>query len=437
MQDPKCQFALKEFDGTKRGQDAFEREIRMLQHLRPANHPHIVMHITAWKSRKGRQSYILYPMAKYHLRSLLAGKPLVLNRDGMLWFLRQVKGLADATYSIHYLKKETVNLYRGGGTKEPENVKMVFDEKFSIGEDKWCSHQDIKPENILVFEKLKGHHPFFKLSDLGSGYFNDAKGSEDISEAVKTAQGTRVYYGPEIDQISERKGVSRPFDMWALGCCYLELLIWLFKPWTQSDFADKRLASERVDDIQFQEASYWSKTSDGRYDRKSAVNEVIAKLRKKHCASMPAFLQLIDIIEKLLDVEPLKRKKSEQLLEDLKELYNRTEAELGVDPNRYVDQYRTNHPERAEQLQKETSPPVRSGHSPSPSRELKQTGLGATEPASQPSHGGPSDHGTQQPTPERVEDDFEALRQEAQNEAARAEGTQPPSTLNTGPNPPS
>ncbi|POS71541.1 protein kinase [Diaporthe helianthi] len=84
-------------------------------------------------------------------------------------------------------------------------------------------HGDIKPENILWFKQDKSHPEFgiLKLSDFGLTTFHRAWTTAVNAEEVRV---THTYSAPE-QQTEET--LSRPFDVWSLGCIILEFVTWI------------------------------------------------------------------------------------------------------------------------------------------------------------------------------------------------------------------
>lgn len=89
-------------------------------------------------------------------------------------------------------------------------------------------HGDIKPQNILVFEKSKGaSSSTLVLADMGVSKFH--KEATDLRKsATLTPESTVSYEAPEADE-DQRNNKPRPrrYDMWSAGCMFLEFTVWL------------------------------------------------------------------------------------------------------------------------------------------------------------------------------------------------------------------
>src|SRR2546421_8194236 len=93
-------------------------------------------------------------------------------------------------------------------------------EKLVAETDQAAFHNDIKPENILVFSSGDGSPGVLKISDFGCGkvFRKECNSGEQATESF---YGTRDYESPDLVIYNE---ASKPNDIWALGCVFLELL---------------------------------------------------------------------------------------------------------------------------------------------------------------------------------------------------------------------
>lgn len=160
----------------------------MLNFLRDLNLAHLVVNLAAWrlKATNLREYCLLYPKATCDLRGLLEATAVPLDKDGVLWFLKQLLGLARTIKRIH--EAGTTDVKSSKTNKTPKGLEDVFGHS-----DKECSHQDIKPANILVFEKHLGRHPVLKLSDLGSGYVHAKNPQSTFSTGSVVSLHTFAY----------------------------------------------------------------------------------------------------------------------------------------------------------------------------------------------------------------------------------------------------
>jgi serine/threonine protein kinase len=84
------------------------------------------------------------------------------------------------------------------------------------------THGDIKPDNILGFEKSKDQEGHLVLGDFGLSRLNpdDATGG-----TPKVLGFTASYRPPVLDMRGTR--INRAQDIWSFGCVLLEMKCWL------------------------------------------------------------------------------------------------------------------------------------------------------------------------------------------------------------------
>jgi serine/threonine protein kinase len=289
----------------------FENEVKVLRNLAAYPHPHIVASLASWASDDMR--YILYPLAKGNLRSLFSQPPPAFDAAGIMWLLRQLEGLAGAVGHVHNMG----NL----GTGRKIRSKIGF-------------HHDIKPENILLFEDVENlEMPKLMLTDFGSGRVNEDS-PDNLSHKTDNYRGTLTYAGPDMHMYGH---VSRPFDMWALGCVFLEVLIWMCVP--GADQAVEEHARMRLDDPELptgrgaMDDTYWYKSfqsSGPTYRLKPSVLYAFSSL-EDHCHGMEVFQSVLRLVKRLLVIDPPARLKARDLEYELHLLKEKAKMELERD----------------------------------------------------------------------------------------------------------
>jgi serine/threonine protein kinase len=251
----------------------FARECRVLEGLGLAPHPNIVHLLFHWKL-DGYQ-YILFPLAEGDLDTFLrtTAQPQPTTRF-ITWYTTQLRGLSGALQYIHNFSL-------------PTSEGMAV--KHRIG-----FHHDLKPVNILLFKS--GGDPAiyeWKISDFGSGFVSDF--SDDDQESVyntKPSTGDPIYTGPEF---ALEGRVSRPKDVWSLGCIFLETMIWVAEPSGLAIDEFRKTRWELPDDRRATKPMFWYQDGNGQIH----IHPVVAsKLETLACLlgsleSLEAILHLV------------------------------------------------------------------------------------------------------------------------------------------------
>jgi len=194
---------IKKINDQREGEflNTVETEVRTLEILRDLNHPHLIKAIAYYKRRNGH--YLMFPWAGLgNLRKFWETEPPNIDETYLRWMFGQLSGLASAIAKLHNYDKD-------------------------------CSyrHGDLKPENILCFEssgtpgeELDGPCCLV-IADVGLTK-NHNQATEARKTATRTMSGTIMYEPPETEILKD-KPRSRRYDIWSLGCIYLEFIIWL------------------------------------------------------------------------------------------------------------------------------------------------------------------------------------------------------------------
>ncbi|KAF6809279.1 serine/threonine protein kinase [Colletotrichum musicola] len=192
-------------------------------------HPHITPILAAFEHKT--KFYLLLPWARGgNLQQLWVKYPNGFGTpEGLLhlpehldqWLVQQCYGIADALAKVHgyssLIQREDAS----------ENSKL---------------HQDIKPENILCFT-YEGRLSL-SLTDFGNSQELDPDGTVDKARKI----GCKTYRPPEYEH--EKSKIGRSWDIWCLGCVYLEFITWAIDGWPGvKDFREKRFEEEDDDDV--------------------------------------------------------------------------------------------------------------------------------------------------------------------------------------------
>jgi serine/threonine protein kinase len=137
---------------------------------------------------------------------------------------------------------------------------------------------------------------------------------------------TRSYEAPEVFE-SERQGQprARTYDIWSLGCVFLEFAIWLLYDFN----AIKNFEANRLRPDKNPNASFYQMTSVGKAEIPSEVSDAIKALREDpRCQGGTALESLVILIEDKLLVTAVKdRCKAEELCNELQKIVQDAEQD--------------------------------------------------------------------------------------------------------------
>ncbi|KAG5802036.1 hypothetical protein H9Q74_013467 [Fusarium xylarioides] len=291
--DPEPYVAVKEVSND----EAFETEKANLELTQSLKHEHLIKLIAT--CQKGPIFYFIFPWADGgDLRDFWkANDTKARTQELVLWSLRQMLGIVSAINALH---------------------------------GKITRHGDIKPQNILHFLKAQddgtiGSRGRLILADVGV-----SKTHREITsmrqDPTNCQQSTVTYEAPEA-QSDQREGKprGRRYDMWSLGCMFLEFTVWLvFDYHTVRSFRKSRRTR---DDPKDAFGSFFVQTSDNLIQIHSAVTEAIGHLRSQPpCGDNTALADLIQLIEDdLLQVDVERRMEAPKLLEKLEKITRKAE----------------------------------------------------------------------------------------------------------------
>lgn len=109
-----------------------------------------------------------------------------------------------------------------------EAISLVHNPTHLGAAEQFGRHGDIKAENILWYKGSKPHdRGILVISDFGLTAINSAKSRSMMPNNSAGLKVTPSYRPPECDTLDGK--ITRAFDIWTLGCLYLELVCWLLR----------------------------------------------------------------------------------------------------------------------------------------------------------------------------------------------------------------
>ena len=260
----------------------------MLRELRKYAHPHIVTHLATW-TRDGRY-YMLFPYAQCDLREYMSQNKFA--EKNAFWLLEQFHGMAEAVKRIHNLSFPEI----------PSSSLTATTP--ASGERRTAWHHDIKPENILFFKDNSSSCGMFRFSDWGSAKVNVYR---TRSYNTKNPIGTLTYEPPE--QIYNGQ-TSRPYDLWSLGCVFLELLVWAVFGWESAEqFSDQRNGKWDADSGtgSMMDDAFWQKVGNEYVLRPAVVTQLQSLDETLIEPGALPFKRLVGCIRRMLETQTHER----------------------------------------------------------------------------------------------------------------------------------
>jgi serine/threonine protein kinase len=169
---------------TVQDMDRFDQEVRIIKQL---NHRHFVKYVASYTDGQFL-GLVMSPVAEYDMRTFL---------DKM--------ASVSASNEFRRFKLRDLQSYFGCLAS---SLKYLH--------DKNIRHRDIKPQNILIKDRV------VLFTDFGISYdFSDATGGRSTTRSERPDRTVR-YCSPEVMDPGARHNTSS--DIWSLGCVFLEMM---------------------------------------------------------------------------------------------------------------------------------------------------------------------------------------------------------------------
>lgn len=287
----------------------------MLATLTLKNHRHLVKLLATY--RYDNKYHLLCPFADANLRTYWMGNFPTRDPKTYIWVLKEMAGLSSALHLIHDFKTGRPpppdRTHRAVSHNRPDfDVQMNVDPLEAL----YGRHGDLKAENVLWSKDLESSDPMgtLQIADLGLGRFHrlESRSRQD----PRTINGSPTYMPPELIL---QKLVSRAYDIWSLGCIFLEFITWLLQgPDGLTEFGNARMALAQdgvFDDIFY---TFFKPDVDHPYpycEVRGAVTRWIQTLRQ-HYKSSQMVRDVLDLIEKRMLLVESKERISAKELDD-------------------------------------------------------------------------------------------------------------------------
>ncbi|SCO46710.1 uncharacterized protein FFMR_12732 [Fusarium fujikuroi] len=202
-------FAVKKLDSKNYQQ--FKAEFDMLAKLGKTNHCHLISVLGAYC--QFNEYYLIFDWADCDLLRYWKNhhSEPEFSLENVLWLAEQCVGLASGLEQIH----------RYGSLEQQDGTGDCSSEKL------YGRHGDIKPENILWYRDSDQGPGTLRICDFGVSEFHSTQSRSGIRNSHVASS---PYYRPPEWELQDGT-ISRSYDIWTIGCLYLEFLGWLLGGW--------------------------------------------------------------------------------------------------------------------------------------------------------------------------------------------------------------
>jgi serine/threonine protein kinase len=267
---------------------------------------------------------MLFPKAECNLREYLKLYPApAQDATHVSWLFKQLFDLTDAVDQIHIMSPQEPE------GPDSDNLRTTPPRK-SGG-----FHHDLKPDNILAFKDPETGLFVLRITDFGVARLDFAIASKSRNQDSQTRsnRGDPVYGAPDY---SVQNHLGRKADIWSLGCCFLEILMWNFG-FGGEKLEDFRLARYRepTSSMGVIAAFWYFNEDDNTVALKPAVTEMLEKLQRI-CSGKGQFRTLVQWIEFMLTLKQKERPKASEVRSAFKAMHQEVEANLHKDKEFYM-----------------------------------------------------------------------------------------------------
>lgn len=346
-QNPNPKLALKIIDWQKSSEDAFQNEAFILKELRGLTDLHLIKLLATFK--KDDLWHFLFPLASCNLEEFMLRNGPEESKEYLIWILSQLKGITHGLSKIHFRKVEIAAAERMAPPATIGNTSLQVPTTTLRTLDSGTGyHHDIKPQNILLFHELdeeittpSPQRGVLQIADFGVGKLH-TQPVNGPSKGTKNQRGTPTYAAPEsVVKASSKEPIkiSRPYDVWSLGCVMTEVLVWFLlgkDEWQTFNY--KRTGFQSDDEIVETDGFYYVETINGEKKAKvrDEVEDMFEILRKhRRCNDGSQSLKMIvSLTRMVLDVDPAARIDAAKLTMELDKIIAvaKTDPDTNINP---------------------------------------------------------------------------------------------------------
>lgn len=293
----------------------------MLESLSLHSHPHLVRLLASYKYRGSY--HLVFPYATENLRGYwYRRREPWLQAHTTRWSFEQMRGITAGLDVIHNIFHTPRPL---GSSLEEGYSKPLF---VKTQEVKFGRHGDIKPENILWMNEFEctSKDGILQIADMGLGQFHRLESRSQVNPS--TVAGSPTYMPPEVIL---QQPISRAFDIWSLGCVFLEFCTWLIEGVKGLEtFCDGRLALDSTG-LLLSDSFFEIHLSEASGKREAAVKEGVLYWIQHLCSHhrcSPGIHDLLVLIRyRLLVIDANQRITSRELAQVLASILERGQSD--------------------------------------------------------------------------------------------------------------
>lgn len=189
-------------------------------------------------------------------------------------------------------------------------------------------HGDLRPQNILLFlDRQPGGLGTLCITDCGLAKIHELR-TDNRVQGTNTSGGDQQYAPPGCRKGTKR---SRKYDIWSLGCLYLEFVTWILGGMEEIE----RFQKER----NTKHSEYYQMRKSGRAEPLPEVTKWIQDIRgDPRCQGANAVRDLLGLIEDhLLQVDEEKRYNAVELDQKFDQILDSVSVNKGYVLNSRVE----------------------------------------------------------------------------------------------------
>lgn len=198
----------------------------MLKKFSGDSHPHLISLLATYAYFD--EFYLIFHWAEADLLrywTQINPKPVV-DSATVFWMIEQCEGIADGLSKIHRYESNSLRHADSDQVNaRQDSIQSQSNHETGGRGPLYGRHGDIKPENVLWFPNQEdpSDKGTLKISDFGVAELNTRNSRSHKPGSLVAISAT--YRPPECDLPGWE--ISRSYDIWTLGCLYLEFITWL------------------------------------------------------------------------------------------------------------------------------------------------------------------------------------------------------------------